>query len=298
MGDFRRASKGRRVRGVSTAFWSIVLIGSTVSIGAGFVGGRSIGLAGALPVAGRHGMDDGLPSPIRQRLLRRSLFGVHSLDAAGAADPFGDPEMGVTEHPRPSAFDPQLSRAKIAVIVVDAGRAGPGIGPFVGSPLPFTLAVAPGDDDAQATAETILAAGKTVVVDASGASAASVTRLLRAGAAGVMASLDLHRATALLRAIDRNALIVDASLAEDDDVARAARNLHRRLFVRDVIADARDDTTYVDFMLRDALALAQKTGTAIVAVHARTQTFTALSHFADRASRDGADIVPLNQLDR
>jgi hypothetical protein len=99
------------VKGVSTAFWSIVLIGSTVSIGAGFVGGRSIGSAGALPVADRHRKGDGLPAPIRQRLMHRSLFGAHSLDAAGAADPYGDPELGVTERRRSTAFDPRTDRA-------------------------------------------------------------------------------------------------------------------------------------------------------------------------------------------
>ena len=285
------------MKGVSTAFWSIVLIGSTVSICAGFVGGRSIGSAGALPVADANKDDDGLPAPIRQRLLRRSLFGAHSLDAAGAADPYGDPELGVSERGRSTAFDPRNDRAKIAVIVIDAGRAGPGLDPFVGSPLPFTMAVAPGDDDAQSTAETIVAAGKTVVVDASQAPPARVATLLHAGARGVIASLDQRRATDLLRGIDRNAFVVDASLAEDDDVVRAARALHRRVYVRDVIADARDDATYVDFMLRDALAIAQRTGSAIVAVHARTLTLNALSRFADRASRDGADIVALTDLD-
>jgi polysaccharide deacetylase 2 family uncharacterized protein YibQ len=90
---------------------------------------------------------------------------------------------------------------------------------------------------------------------------------------------------------------VDASLAEDDDVAGAAHKLHRQLYVRDVTADARDDAAYVDFMLRNALALAQHTGTAIVAVHARTMTFDAVARFADRANRDGADIVALSDLD-
>jgi polysaccharide deacetylase 2 family uncharacterized protein YibQ len=50
-------------------------------------------------------------------------------------------------------------------------------------------------------------------------------------------------------------------------------------------------------MLRNALALAQHTGTAIVAVHARTMTFDAVARFADRANRDGADIVALSDLD-
>jgi polysaccharide deacetylase 2 family uncharacterized protein YibQ len=286
------------VKGVSTAFWSIVLIGSTVSIGAGFVGGRSVGLAGALPVADRHRDDDGLPAPVRQRLLRRSLFGAHSLDAAGAFDPYSDPDLGVSERRRSPAFDSADERAKIAVIVVDAGRAGPGLEPFVSSPLPFTLAVAPGDDDARSTAEAIEAAGKTVVVDASHAPPARVAALLRAGAGGVIASLDERRATALLRGIDQRAFVVDASLAEDDALARAARSLHRQVYVRDVIADARDDTGYVNFMLRDALAIAQRTGSAIVAVHARKLSFNAVSRFADRARRDGADIVALTDLDR
>jgi polysaccharide deacetylase 2 family uncharacterized protein YibQ len=51
-------------------------------------------------------------------------------------------------------------------------------------------------------------------------------------------------------------------------------------------------------MLRDALALAQHTGSAIVAVHARASTFNALTRFADRASRDGVDVVALTDLDR
>jgi hypothetical protein len=298
MGNFGRASKSCRVKGVSTAFWSIVLVGSTMAIGAGFVGGRSIGSAGVLPVADAHRADDELPAPIRQRLMRRSLEGAHSLDAAGAFDPYSDPELGVTARPRPAAgFDPREDRAKIAVIVVDAGSAGPGLDHFVGSSLPFTVAVAPGDDDAQSTAETIEAAGKTVVVDGSQASPARVAALLRDGARGVIASLDERRAGDLLRRIDRNAFVVDASLAEDDDIAPAARAQHRHVYVRDVIADARDDGAYVDFMLRDALAIAQRTGTAIVAVHARTQSFDAVARFADRASRDGADIVALTDLD-
>jgi polysaccharide deacetylase 2 family uncharacterized protein YibQ len=285
------------VKGVSTAFWSIVLVGATVSIGAGFVGGRSIGSAGVLPVADAHRSGEDLPAPIRQHLLRRSLFGAHSLDAAGAADPYGDLELGVSERTRSTAFDPRNDRAKIAVIVVDAGRVGTGLDKFVSSPVPYTMAIAPGDDDAQSTAETIVAAGKTVVVDASQTSPAHVTPLLHAGALGVIASLDERRANKLLRGIDRNAFVVDASLAEDDDVVAVARKLHRHVYVRDVIADARDDAVYVDFMLRNALALAQRTGTAIVAVHARTSTFDAVARFADRANRDGADIVALNDLD-
>ena len=287
------------MKGVSTAFWSIVLIGSTVSIGAGFVGGRSIGSAGSLPVADAKKADEGLPAPIRQRLMRRSLFGPHSLDAAGAYDPYSDPDLAVTDLRRSATgFDPRNDRAKIAVIVVDAGTAGPALDNYTHAAIPLTLAVAPGDDDAQSTVSAIEAAGKTAIVDGSQASPARVAALLHDGARGVIASLDQQRASALLHRIDRNALIVDAALAEDDDLNAVARAQRRQVYVRDVIADARDDATYVDFMLRNALAIAQKTGTAIVAVHARTASFDALSRFADRARRDGADIVALTDLDR
>ncbi len=285
------------MKGVSTAFWSIVLVGSTAAIGAGFVGGRSIGSAGSLPVAG-HKSDDGLPPPIRQRLnFQRALSGAHSLDAASPSDPYGDPEFGVTDRSRSSTgFDPRTDRAKIAVVVVDVGSAGLGLGAFVNSPLPLTFAVSPDDEDAASTIAGIQAAGKTVVVDAVGAQAAQVAPLLHAGARGVIASLDESRASSFLRAIDRNAFVIDASLNEDDVLSNTALNLHRRVYVRDVIADARDDGRYVDFMLRDALAIAQRTGTAIVAVHARRASLDAITRFADRASRDGADIVALDDL--
>ena len=135
-----------------------------------------------------------------------------------------------------------------------------------------------------------------MIVDATSASPARVNVFLHDGARGVIASLNDHRADELLRHIDHNAFVVDAALAEDDDMTGAAHALHRRLYVRDVIADARDDAGYVEFMFRDALAIAQKTGSAIVAVHARSMTFDALTRFADRAQRDGADIVALTDL--
>jgi polysaccharide deacetylase 2 family uncharacterized protein YibQ len=282
------------VKGVSTAFWSIVLLGSTVSIAAGFAGGRSIGSAGSLKP---RELDTLLPPPIAQRVVHRSLAGLHSLDAALAYDPYGDPERGVAAHPaeRPG-YDPRTDRARVAVIVIDAGRAGGELSTFVSSPLPLTLAVAPQDDGARATCAAIAQAGKTVVVDASEARPTAVAALLRDGARGVIASLDAAQATALMRAVGPGAIVVDASLAEDDDVYRVARRTAHRALTRDVIADARDDGPYVDFMLRDALAIAQRNGAAIVAIHARTGSYDALTRFADRAQRDGVDLVPLDDL--
>ena len=296
MGDLRGAPKRDSVRGVSSAFWSVVLLGSTVSIAAGFAGGRSIGAAGALPPP-RNVDVSALPAPIRQRLSTRQLVGSHSLDAAADADPYGDPAVAVAEGARAHRpFDARRDRAKIAVLVVDAGRAGGGMDPFVASPFPLNLVLAPGDDDARATCAAIRRAGKFAVIDADAGSPFQVAQLLRGCSSAVIASLDQTRARALLRALDRRTLVVDAALSEDDDVTAAARATAHRTLERDVIADARDDAPYVDFMLRDALAIAQRTGSAIVAIHARTASFDALARFADRAQRDGADLVTLADL--
>jgi polysaccharide deacetylase 2 family uncharacterized protein YibQ len=282
----------RGVGGVSTAFWSIVLLGSTLSIAAGFAGGRSIGLAGALPPA--QSLDEkALPPPVRQRIFTRQLVGAHSLDAAGPTDPYGDPALGVTSYARrQTGFDPRRDRARIAVIVIDAGRAGGALAPFVSSPLPMSFAVAPSDDDARATCATVRNAGKSVVIDASSARPEQVAHLVREGATAVIGSLDEDRARALMHAVGRRTLVVDAALGEDDDLAEVARASAHPTLERDVIVDARD----VDFMLRDALALAERNGAVIVAIHARTESFDALVRFADRARRDGADVVPLTDI--
>jgi polysaccharide deacetylase 2 family uncharacterized protein YibQ len=285
------------VRGVSTAFWSIVLLGSTVSIAAGFAGGRSIGAAGSLPPIARSDAESALPDPIRRRLFTRQLIGAHSLDAAEAADPYGDPTLAVAEYPRVRrAFDPRRDRAKIAVVVVDAGRAGESLGPFVSSPLPVNLVVSPTDDDARAICASIRKAGKFVVVDASAAEPRQVSVLVRDGAPAVIASLDEPHARALMRAIGKRTIVVDAELDENDFVSSAAKATTHPALVRDVIADARDDAPYVDYMLRDALALAERNGTAIIVIHARIQSFDALARFADQAQRDGADFVSLADL--
>ncbi len=294
MGDLLGTPNTDYVRGFSTAFWFVVLVAAAISIAAGFAGGRSIGAAGALPPARND--EAALPSPIRQRLFTRQLLGTHSLDAAVGADPYGDPSLAVADYTRRNGFDARRDRAKIAVLVVDAGRAGGAIDQFVDSPFPINLVVAPADDNARATCDAIRNAGKFAVIDGNDATPRAVAALLRDCASAVIASLNELRSRQLMRTIGRRTLVVDAALTEDDAVAGAARATAHRALVRDVIADARDDAPYVDFMLRDALAMAQRTGSAIVAIHARTLSFDALARFADRAQRDGADFVPLSAL--
>lgn len=294
MGNFGRTSKNVGVKGVSTAFWAVVLLGSTCSIGAGFVGGRTVVAAGALPAPVRVELPP--PQPIRTAALVRTLSGAHSLEGADDVDPYGDPTLGVAEHPWPAgSFDPRTQRAKIAILVADASRAGRELDAFAASPLPFALVVTPADDGAAHATAVAHSAGKAVLIDASSARPSDVAAL-GAGAQGVFASLDRRQARDLLRVVDPNAVLIDSALRENDDLAAVARASSRRVLWRDVIADARDDAHYVDFMLRDALAIAQRHGSAIVIVHARAETLAAVEHFADRAHRDGADLVPLTEL--
>ena len=294
MGNFRGASKNRWVKGVSTAFWAVVLLGSTCSIAAGFVGGRTVVAAGALPAPVR--VDLPPPLPIRTESVTRTLSGAHSLDGADDVDPYADPTLGVTEHPWPAqSFDPRAARAKIAIVVADASRVGRELDAFTASTLPLTLVVTPADDGAAHVATTARTAGKDVLVDASASRPSDVAALVP-GTQGIFGSLDRRQAHDVLQAVGRNVLVVDSALREDDDLATVLHGGVQRFLWRDVIADARDDARYVDFMLRDALAIAQRHGSVIIVVHARAETLTALEHFADRAQRDGADLVPISSL--
>jgi polysaccharide deacetylase 2 family uncharacterized protein YibQ len=294
VGNFGGTAKNHRVKGASTAFWAVVLLGSTLSIAAGFAGGRSVVAADALVTPPAFALPP--PVPMQPERFARVLTGAHSLDAADELDPYGDPTLGVAAHPWPeNAFDARSERAKIAILVVDGSRAGPELALFTTSPLPFTVVVAPADDDAADASAAARAAGKPVLVDASTAKPSQFEALAR-DAQGVIASLDAPAARALARVIPRDALVVDAGLREDDRLATVARSFDHHVLWRDVIADARSERPYVDFMLRDALAIAQRHGSAIVLVHARPETFDALKRFADRAQRDGADIVPITAL--
>lgn len=283
------------MKGVSTAFWSVVLLGSTFSIAAGFAGGRSVVSAGALsppPIP----VELPPPEPIRIQAPYRQLIGLHSLDGDDDVDAYADPTLGVAAHDWPQQpFDALRQRAKLAIVVVDASRAGSDLDAFAASPLAFTFVVSPQDGEAERVRDAALAAGKSVLVDATDASPADVAAL-DGGTSGIWGSLDGRDARALVRSLPRGTLVVDAALSDDDELAPVARRARCTVLTRDVLADARPGASYVAFMLNDALAIAQRHGFAIVVVHGRTDTLTVVRRFADRARRDGADIVPIASL--
>jgi hypothetical protein len=284
------------VKGVSTAFWAVVLLGSTFSIAAGFVGGRTVVAAGALP-SSRAAEALPPPTPIVLGAPHRQLQGAHSLEAADAPDPYADASLGVAVHAWPAGrFDGMRERAKIAILIADASRAGTELAPFVASALPFGFVVAPEDGQAAQVRDAALGAGKVVLVDGTAAKPSEVAAL-GGGTAGIWGSCDVRRARALMRVLPPDALVVDAAMSEDDALARIAGGGARRVLVRDVLADARSNRRYVDYMLADALAIAQRHGRAILVVHGRSETFEAVGRFSERARRAGADIVPITSIE-
>jgi hypothetical protein len=258
------------VRVATTLFWWLVLGGSLVSVALGFAGGRSIGNAA---VSRLHPRPARPPAPAVPRTLARALFGAHSLD--GAADPrdaYDMAEDAVASRPSgwaPTHFDAVHARGRIALVVIDAGIVGEAAHAFFDAPIPFTL-VLPADDTDDVRAA--LAAGKHVLVE------------------------DPH-GERLATASGTRAFVFDPLLTDDDAAAyRAARRAHLPALTRDVILDARSDAAYLDAIFGAAYAIAERTGVATVALHARPQSYDAAERFAVRAARDGIDIVPLDAL--
>jgi Divergent polysaccharide deacetylase len=280
-----------------TVVWSAVLGGSLLAIGAGFAGGHSYGTAALGPprIARRTAAPP--PDTIEPRDLTRMLRGARSLDAAeNDPDRYGDPDNAVAMRPSgwaPRAFDPRRDRARVSVLVVDADRSASALGAFVAEPYPVAVVIVP--ETPSAALRLAREAGQTALVACGGAAPAAIAELRRAGAAGIACSTgDDARASALIAA-NRGGLVVD-DLLDGDALLRAARRAGVPAISRDVTADAREDGPYVDFLLMQSLAIAQRTGVVTVALHARPVSREAFERFALRAQRSGVDLVGLGAL--
>ncbi len=281
---------------VSTALWSLILTGSITAIGVGFAGGRSYAHVNLTPRP-LHRITT-VPEPVSAREAIRLLRGAHSQDTApDDVDPFGDVDAAVAMRPHgwaPASFDARHDRARIAVIVVGADREASALPAFAAEPFPLAVLI-PGD----AAAETLRVArdnGKTALVDCRTADLATIVQLRRAGAAGIACSTADDAQAKALVAANGGGLVLDDLLADDDALYRTALRFRVPAITRDVTVDARSEDAYVDFLLTQALAIAQRGGVATVAVHARERSRAALERFVTRARRDGAEMVDLTAL--
>jgi len=277
-------------------FWTLVLTGSLLALAAGFAGGRSFGSAGVAalrPPPARAPVADAVA-----RDFERDLHGVHSLDEADdPRDAYDEAEDAVAARPdgwAPAAFDPRRERARVALVVVDAGSAGTPADAFVTSPIPFTLVV-PADTEADAL-HAARAAGKAVLIEAAGAAPDAIRARMRDGAIGLVSAATGDRARAAVRAAGAHAIVLDPLLDDDAASYRIARAAHLQACTRDVIADGRDADPLMDELFRAALQRAQRTGVAVVLLHARPHSLAAAERFALAAERDDIDLVPIDQL--
>lgn len=276
---------------LGTAFWAAILGGSVLAIGIGFASGSRLGAVALSPPTRAP-----LPAAAKARAFERLLSGPGSLDAGDANDDrFADADHAVASRPggwAPSAFNPLHDRARIAILVVDADRSATALVPFVNEPFPIAVVVSP---ESTETLRAARLAGKTALVDCASAGAADITALRAKGAAGIACSTRSRSRARTLVAANGGGIVFD-DLVDGDALYAAARSAHRRSLTRDVLADARTEEAYVDFLFAQGLAVARRTGAATIAVHARDASRRALERFAARAGRDGVDLVELLTL--
>jgi polysaccharide deacetylase 2 family uncharacterized protein YibQ len=275
-----------------TLLWWAILAGSLAAVALGFASGNSFGNAA---IAQLHPRPARLPVPAAPRMLIRELHGPHSLDVADdERDPYDQAEAAVVERPPGWKADVHRGDPRVAVVVVDAGTAGTPARAFVSSPVPFTLVVPGGDDDGVLAAAK--RAGKSVLVDAGAAGPADIRARIAAGAIGTLSDAAPDAAAAVVRATGKRGLVLDPLLDGGGASYRAARRAGVRALTRDVIADGRDGDPLIDALFGSALTRAQRSGVAVVLIHARPHSLAAAERFAVRALRDGVEIVPVDRL--
>jgi hypothetical protein len=276
--------------------WVLVLAGSLIALAVGYFSGRSFG---SVALAQLHPPPP--HAPVNDAVARdfaRELHGAHSLDEAGdPRDEYDEAEDAVAARPdgwAPPTFDPQRERARVALVVVDAGIAGAPAEAFLNSPVPFTLVVPASERNPAVQAAR--AAGKAVVVDAAGVVPATIRARIQAGAIGVLSDATGQRAREVARAAGPAGIVLDPLLGDDGASYRIAREANLAACTRDVIADGRDTDVLMDTLFGAALLRAERTGVAIVFLHARPHSLAAAERFTVRAARDGVDVVPLDRV--
>jgi len=280
---------------IGTIFWSLILGGSILAVVLGFAGGRTLGGA---TVHALHPKPATIPSPPVVRTLDRALHGPHSLDEAEDDRDTYDGDDAVAARPAgwaPEHFDSRRDRPRAALVVVDAGIAGTPARAFVDSPIPFAIVV-PADGDDDGIGHDALTKDKRVLIDVKDASAAQIETERKAGAAGIIAPGDGSSVSAVVTAAAGTGIAVDPLLESNAAFYRAARAHGALAVTRDVTVDARDTAPYLDAMFGAALAIAQRTGVVVVALHARPASLDAAERFVVRAQRDGIDVVPIDAL--
>lgn len=282
------------MRHLGTILWFTVLAVAASAIVAGYAGGRSLQRASAASAPAL-----AIPEVVPQQ-MRRALYG-----ARGADSSFDPVEQTVDEVvvARPGGWAPvQAPRLRdpvqVAIVIRGIGLDRTLDRRFGQLPYKLTFALEPLDDPPAAISRDD---PRALVVDAdppapAGAIAAALPRF-RAG--GVLTAIG-GRPTPpepLLKHLD-GAFAIDGMADGGPSVYTQARARHLPAATRDIVLDARDEESYVAYMIREAGRLARRTGVAIAVGHAYPETYEALRRTLPILAAEGVEVVPVGELVR
>jgi len=95
---------------------------------------------------------------------------------------------------------------------------------------------------------------------------------------------------------DRGLFFVDSRTAASSVAARITTAMGVPTVSRDVFLDDRNDLSYVEGQLREAAAIALRSGSAVAIGHPRAATLNALRAMAPALRREGITFVPVQSL--
>lgn len=274
-------------------FWGSVLGVALLAIVGGFFSGASMRERGAMPAAVQ--VPEIAPVPIE-----RALTGARGPDSS--LEDFDPPiEAAVVDRPEGWAPpDPAPSQpAKLAIVICGMGVDGTLDRRFEAIPYPISFAVAAGGD---APSDVRRADPRELLVETGDASPSSITKLFaQLHAGGVITPLAGHPADAdelVSHLSGSNAFLIDGMAGGSALFYQAARDDRVPAATRDIVIDAYEEESYVTYMLRQAVKLAQQTGVAIAVGHAYPETYDALRRDIGRLADADVQVVPVGSLAR
>lgn len=277
-------------------FWGSVLAVAVLSIGAGFLSGSSLPGARSMPAAIK--VPEIAPAPIE-----RSLFGARGPQASLEAL---EPPIDDAVVDRPAGWAPamppsQTGPARLAIVICDMGTDETLDRRFSAIPFQLSFAVEAGGNvpkDVQRSDDLAL----LVQAEPSTPLDRLSERFSAMHAGGVITPLagEPSDAEALVTLLaGSKAFLIDGMANGSPQFYEAARDEHVAAASRDIVIDAYEEQSYVDYMLRQAVRLARRTGVAIAVGHAYPETYEALRRNLDHLVADNdVQIVPVGELVR
>lgn len=269
---------------------------AVLSIAAGFLSGSS--LPGSHPMPAAIKVPEIAPAPIE-----RSLFGARGSNVSFEAfepavdEPVVERPAGWAPETPPAQNDP----ARLAIVICGMGSDGTLDHRFSDIPYQLSFAVpvsgnVPGDVQRADPQAMLVEAEPSAPLDRLSERFAAIH------AGGVITPLSGEPANseALVTLLaGSKAFLIDGMADGSPQFYDAARDERVAAASRDIVIDAYEEQSYVEYMLRQAVRLARRTGVAIAVGHAYPETYEALRRSLERLVADNdIQIVPVGELAR